>query len=870
MMLSNEFLRFFQTLDTADVPGDVRKIANLVWDNMDSIIPLGTAQGQRIRRIVDLAQSSWDTLSPEVLPLPEQNSERVPTFSRLKRLSVGPFRGFARQEEFDLDSRLVLIYGPNGTGKSSFCEALEYTLLGSVAEAESKRFRNQTDYFRNAYVNQFSAPVITGVGSQGHDVEIENNEALHRFCFVEKNRIDNFSRIAALAPARQTELISTLFGLDVFNDFVRNFTAEIDGRYIDLIGVKAAQLAEKRRTLEGAIQQLEAGKTELEGLVSEEHTLASGYREGLSFQQMMIELKGDEQNIGTIRQLEAELQKPLPNKSHLTCAMLKDLNGSVETVLADLYGKQKQLAEASLQVSFKSLFEAVVQLQSSSPEQCPACHTPLLQATKNPYSHASAELLKLEFLSTLQGEIAQLEQSFSQQMYRVSQVVGTCCQFLPHENVLERFREENGIALWRDLHQPAGDGVTPWSLLEKQVLQLEEEDKKTEAAAKLRESRQCDLVGLRESERQITILQTRRSTTERAIAAAQLLIGNFDTENRQLIEEVVLEESVVRKNREISGAYARFVLQLNAYKDGLPQQLVANLGDSIVILYNAFNRNDPPGEKLAGIKLPLMQNQRLEVAFQNNPAQYFDALHVLSEGHVRCIGLAILLAKNISEQCPLLIFDDPVNAIDDDHRESIRRTLFEDAFFADKQIILACHGEEFFKDIQNLLPAPVAAQSRTFSFLPRLDELHIRVDFNCAPRNYILSARSHYGRNEIREALTKCRQSLESLMKGKVWRYVNKHGDGNLSLKLRSATAPIELRNLSDQLKKQIGRADFNDPNKNAVFSPIEVLTGFSGESREWRYLNKGTHDENDRAEFDRATVEAMIGAIEALDQAVG
>lgn len=481
-MLSNEFLRFFQTLDTADVPGDVRKIANLVWDNMDSIIPLGTAQGQRIRRIVDLAQSSWDTLSPEVLPLPEQNSERVPTFSRLKRLSVGPFRGFARQEEFDLDSRLVLIYGPNGTGKSSFCEALEYTLLGSVAEAESKRFRNQTDYFRNAYVNQFSAPVITGVGSQGHDVEIENNEALHRFCFVEKNRIDNFSRIAALAPARQTELISTLFGLDVFNDFVRNFTAEIDGRYIDLIGVKAAQLAEKRRTLEGAIQQLEAGKTELEGLVSEEHTLASGYREGLSFQQMMIELKGDEQNIGTIRQLEAELQKPLPNKSHLTCAMLKDLNGSVETVLADLYGKQKQLAEASLQVSFKSLFEAVVQLQSSSPEQCPACHTPLLQATKNPYSHASAELLKLEFLSTLQGEIAQLEQSFSQQMYRVSQVVGTCCQFLPHENVLERFREENGIALWRDLHQPAGDGVTPWSLLEKQVLQLEEEDKKNRSS----------------------------------------------------------------------------------------------------------------------------------------------------------------------------------------------------------------------------------------------------------------------------------------------------------------------------------------------------------------------------------------------------
>lgn len=172
--------------------------------------------------------------------------------------------------------------------------------------------------------------------------------------------------------------------MDAFNDFVRNFTTEIDGRYIDLIGVKAAQLTEKRRTLEGAIQQLEASKTDLEGLASEEQTLASTYREGLSFPQMMIELKGDEQNIGAIRQLEIELQTPLPNQSYLTSTMLKDLSDSIEKVLTDLDGKQKQLTEASNQVSFKNLFEAVVQLQSTSPEQCPACHTPLHKATKIP------------------------------------------------------------------------------------------------------------------------------------------------------------------------------------------------------------------------------------------------------------------------------------------------------------------------------------------------------------------------------------------------------------------------------------------------------------------------------------------------------
>jgi hypothetical protein len=55
--------------------------------------------------------------------------------------------------------------------------------------AESKRFRNQTDYFRNAHVDQFSAPVITGVGEQGQDLAIEHNEAQHRFCFVEKTEL---------------------------------------------------------------------------------------------------------------------------------------------------------------------------------------------------------------------------------------------------------------------------------------------------------------------------------------------------------------------------------------------------------------------------------------------------------------------------------------------------------------------------------------------------------------------------------------------------------------------------------------------------------------------------------------------------------
>jgi hypothetical protein len=182
---------------------------------------------------------------------------------------------------------------------------------------------------------------------------------------------------------------------------------------------------------------------------------------------------------------------------------------------------------------------------------------------------------------------------------------------------------------------------------------------------------------------------------------------------------------------------------------------------------------------------------------------------------------------------------------------------------------LTCHGEEFFKDIQNLLPSQEAERAKLFSFLPRLGEAHIRVDFNCVPRNYILAARGHINQSEVRDALTKSRQALELLAKGKVWRYVSRYGDGNLSLKLRAPSAPIELRNLTEQLKREIGKQGFSATNKEAVFTPINTLLGVSGDSREWRYLNKGTHEENDRAEFDRHTVEAIISALESIDAAL-
>jgi DNA repair exonuclease SbcCD ATPase subunit len=51
---------------------------------------------------------------------------------RLRSLTVSGFRGFAGEQSFDLSADVVLVHGPNGSGKTSFFDAVLWALTGTV------------------------------------------------------------------------------------------------------------------------------------------------------------------------------------------------------------------------------------------------------------------------------------------------------------------------------------------------------------------------------------------------------------------------------------------------------------------------------------------------------------------------------------------------------------------------------------------------------------------------------------------------------------------------------------------------------------------------------------------------------------------
>lgn len=404
-----------------------------------------------------------------------------------------------------------------------------------------------------------------------------------------------------------------------------------------------------------------------------------------------------------------------------------------------------------------------------------------------------------------------------------------------------------------------------------QVKHLENIDLLSDQAQVTRNEKQAELHKLREFERQITVLHTRRNTAVNEISKTELLITNFNTQNEQLINEVMLEGSLLQRNQSITAGYAEFVSKINEYNRLLPSQLVADLGETVTTLYNAFNRYDTPHEKLATVQLPLMQPQKLLISFQTEPTKFFDALHILSEGHIRCIGLAILLAKNIKENCPILIFDDPVNAIDDEHRGAIRETLFNDSYFEQTQIILAIHGEEFFNNTHQILGKQKAAASESYIFSLQKPDKHIYVHSLQRPRNYVLVAKELYSRGEYRDALMSSRRALEHLC-NRTWFHYGKHSDRNdslISVSRRSPDQPWDLRTLAENLKTKINASRGNIPNKTEILSALTSLLGPSGTSPCWRYLNKGTHGEDDLPEFDQHVVGIIVASLEQLDSAI-
>src|SRR3990167_4472182 len=201
--------------------------------------------------------------------------------SPLLDLQVKNFRGFGELSADDRGSFLRfsksknIFYAPNGGGKTSLCEALEYGTTGHIKEADRRKTKIRP------YIARGSAKatlILSGANKASVVKSITWSS-----CFIDRNRLQEFSLLGSKdTGSAESDVLATLFGLEEFQEvisrFVRpeSFNLNAYLRPDSTVAMAAltqrrGALIEKRRALFETIKALNSRVCKALGLAIEHH-----------------------------------------------------------------------------------------------------------------------------------------------------------------------------------------------------------------------------------------------------------------------------------------------------------------------------------------------------------------------------------------------------------------------------------------------------------------------------------------------------------------------------------------------------------------------------------------------------------------------
>ena len=97
------------------------------------------------------------------------------------------------------------------------------------------------------------------------------------------------------------------------------------------------------------------------------------------------------------------------------------------------------------------------------------------------------------------------------------------------------------------------------------------------------------------------------------------------------------------------------------YKLSLEKERIAGIEAKAAEYYKAINDHDSEHERIGSIRFD-KTSEGYRIRISNADGASLDAFSVLSEGHLRALGLSLLLAMADKNKFSLIVFDDVVNA----------------------------------------------------------------------------------------------------------------------------------------------------------------------------------------------------------------
>jgi DNA sulfur modification protein DndD len=250
----------------------------------------------------------------------------------------------------------------------------------------------------------------------------------------------------------------------------------------------------------------------------------------------------------------------------------------------------------------------------------------------------------------------------------------------------------------------------------------------------------------------------------------KLAISEFKVANDQMADLIkqkaaLLNDAVDNSHfnqllKDLEAEYRTLYRDLLDYKLELEKARITGIEAKAAEYYRAINNHDDDHEQIASLTFD-RQADSYRIKITSVDGSFLDAFAVLSEGHLRALGLSILLAMAEKNNFPLIVFDDVVNAIDTDHRSNIIDLFFSDAYLRRIQMVVTTHDRLFWERFCIIAQRHAQQVQYTSNVLSYTNKGILVIDHVGSFQEKILAALSVF---DVRQALLYCRIWFESMV----------------------------------------------------------------------------------------------------------
>jgi energy-coupling factor transporter ATP-binding protein EcfA2 len=213
------------------------------------------------------------------------------------------------------------------------------------------------------------------------------------------------------------------------------------------------------------------------------------------------------------------------------------------------------------------------------------------------------------------------------------------------------------------------------------------------------------------------------------------------------------EQKVARARRALDLAERVFDAYQTKQKEDLTE-LLKRISSRVGQIYSALH----PGEDLDAVSVEPWTAKGVELAIEFYGSRQRPPHGVLSESHLNSLAIALFLAmaESFNEQIGFLLLDDVINSFDVEHRGRLAELLADG--FSRWQLIVLTHDQQFFEHLSRRAPSWRKLEFTSWSYAsgPRTTQYETA--------SILRNARERLESGDVHGAATKARRALEELL----------------------------------------------------------------------------------------------------------